>query len=308
MLVPLSSLSEIPLNITSDFMITAFEITKRLFVWGVVAISVCPRQHIDRGRWSIGGDLSHSFRKLLLTITAMNFARLVLNETDIRSYFQVLADGLGVMQQLGCSFLCFLTPYILQTWLAPLINIGGRPGASLMKPLYLATFLSVTSVILVRTTHTNFWCLRKLGSAISAFPVLKTLDMFSRVTTRSAGGTEHDGRGSIISQTLKIVEYWFLIIQLLCALGFAFDRNNLPEEYNQIDHVLSAFREIAFISDWTRICAHAIFINQLDELYLTSPRASSGGSTGRSTTMDPEAQEQRQPKDNISGFLVARRQ
>jgi len=259
-------------------MIPAYEITKRLFIWGVVTVAVMPRQHIDRRGgwwWKIGGgDLSYPFRRLLLSIAGINLARLVLKESRILMKFRVVCDALGIVQQFGCSFLCFLTPYILQTWLVPFINVpGGRPGASLMRPLYLSTSLSILSVVLVRTSHPNFWFLRKLGNAVSGPPVLHTLAMFNAVTTR---GGRHDGRGSIVSQSLRATECWFLATQLLCAVGFAFNDHGKDEkDYGQWDQLLGAFREIAFVSEWTRILVHALFVNQLDELYLTSPSPSS---------------------------------
>lgn len=264
-------------------MLVATEITKRLLIWGVLAVSVVPRQHIDRYRWSIGGSLSLSFRKLLLSICGVNLVRFVLKDSHIRLHFRVLTDVLGIIQQFGNSFLCFLTPYILQTWLAPLINIGGRPGASLMSPLYLSTVLSASSVLLARLYHPNFWSLRKIGNAVSSPPVLTTLRMFNTVSTQ---GGHHDGRGNIMSQTLMVIEYWFIATQIACAIGFALDRRNDKTEYNQLDELLAGFREIAFVSDWLRVCGHAMFVNQLDELYLASSSGPSSGRTERGASGD----------------------
>lgn len=90
-------------------MLVAEEITKRLFICGVCAIAVIPRQHIDRTRWSIGGgSVSHSFRKLLLAATALNLLRFVCLLVEIP---RIISDILGVIQILGLTFLCFVTPY-----------------------------------------------------------------------------------------------------------------------------------------------------------------------------------------------------
>jgi hypothetical protein len=258
-------------------MIVAAELSKRIFIWGVAAVAVLPRQHIDRTRWSIGGKLSYSFRKFLLALVAINFVRLLLKDSSIKNQFQLLRDLLGTLQQVGNTFLCFLTPYLLQTWLAQLINIGGRPGASLMPTLYASTGLSALAAILARTVHPNAWFLRKIGNAISSLPVISTLKVFNSVTTH---GGVHGGRGTILSQSLMVVEYWNVVGQILCAIGFAFDRHTKPDLYSQWDVLLDSFRDIAFVLDWTRILAHSLFINQLDELHLSQPPASSSNSNG----------------------------
>lgn len=191
------------------------EITKRLFIWGVCAVAIIPRQHIDRTRWSIGGgDISHSFRKILLASVVLNVMRLACKLCGLPRW---MCDILGIVQIVSLSFLCFLTPYILQTWLATRINIGGRPGANLMLPLYLTALLSVSGVALSRLIHPNLWSLNRLANVVTGPPVLSTLKQFNTVT--SIGG-HHAGRGSILCQTLVVVEWWHMITQLLCAVGF----------------------------------------------------------------------------------------
>ena len=154
-------------------MIPSDEIFKRLFIWGVAAVAIVPRQHIDHTRCSIGGSLSYSFKRLLIGLLVINFVRLLLKDTSIKHEVQLLRDILGIIQQVGNSFLCYLSPYILQTWLANLINLGGRPGANLMPALYVSTILSVSAAVLTRKIHSNFWALRKLGNAISSVPFSK---------------------------------------------------------------------------------------------------------------------------------------
>ena len=257
-------------------MIVGEEISKRLFIIGVLFISVVPRQHIDRRSCSIGGNLSAKFKELLVLLVFLNLIRLLASDEIRTSRSQMVSDTLGVVEVVGLSFLCFLSPYLLQTWLQDRINLGGRPGANLMGPLYLATGCSVFGVVLSRTVHPNLWCLKKIGNAISGPPVLKTLRLFNTVTTR---GGHHDGRGTIMSQSLMVVEYWHLVAQLLCAFGYAMDPHKGTADFTQWDHFLAAFRSISFVSDWLRVCAHAMFINLLDELFLSSPttNAEEGG-------------------------------
>lgn len=258
-------------------MIVGEEISKRLFIVGVLLIAVVPRQHIDRRRCSIGGNLSAKFKELLVLLVILNLLRLLASDEIRTSRSQVVSDVLGVTEVVGLSFLCFLSPYLLQTWLQDRINLGGRPGANLMGPLYLTTGCSVLGVVLSRTVHPNLWCLKKIGNAFSGPPVLRTLRLFNTVTTR---GGHHDGRGTIMSQSLMVVEYWHLVAQILCALGYALDPHKDLANNTQWDHCLVAFRSISFVSDWLRVCAHAMFINLLDEMFLSSPNTDADGVDG----------------------------
>ena len=223
-------------------MLPAVEITKRLFILGICAIAVVPRQHIDHSLCSIGGGpISHSFRKLLLASALLNLFRLFCKLLG----FHWTATILGIVQIISLTFLCFVTPYVLQTWLASRINLGGgRPGADLMTPLYLTAILSISGVALSHTMHPNFWALNRLGNVISGFPVMRTLRTYNSVT--SLGG-HHAGRGNILCQTLLVVEIWFMLTQFLCAIGYAFNNNNKPmAEYSAWDSVLQGFQDFAF--------------------------------------------------------------
>lgn len=125
-------------------MISAEQIEHRFFILGVVAAAVIPRQPSDHsGYWSVGGRLSHNFRKLLLAIAGVNMCRLFLSDDVPREHsgnYQLGSDILGVVEVTGLTFLCFLTPYVLQCGLSDFFNI--RPGESLKFPLYLAVLLS----------------------------------------------------------------------------------------------------------------------------------------------------------------------
>lgn len=274
--------------------VVANELSKRLFIWGVLAIVVLPRHHIDRIPCSIGGQYSHSFRKLLAASVVLNLVRLA---AKLQGNVRWFADTMGVIQVVSLSFLCFLTPYVLQTWMVQRINIpGGKPGSNLIGPLYGSGLLSIIGVILCRTVHPNLWCIKRLGNIVGTPSILQTMKMYNSLT--SVGGLHHHGRGTITGQTMVIVEYWHLITQLLCVIGFALDRRHTNDaDYSQWDNCLKAFRDIAFVSDWTRVCVHGMFINLLDEMYLTSSSSSGSTSCGTSSGASSTHSTPRQPRN-----------
>lgn len=145
--------------------ILAAHIAQRFLILGVTAAAVKTRMQFDRP-CTIGGDLSHNFRKLLLAIVAVNFFRLLLSGnqtfTDSSGLF---SDLLGVVEVTGLTFLCFLTPYILETRLRNFINVP-RPGKAFYVPLAGAAILSFLGVILSRSIHPNLWCLKKMANAM----------------------------------------------------------------------------------------------------------------------------------------------
>jgi hypothetical protein len=252
-------------------MIPSDQLTKRLFIWGVAAVAVIPRQHIDRSRWTIGGDLSNSFRKLVLVLTLFNLIRLCCSIQGRQWYLRFISDVCGIVEVVGLTFLSFLTSYLLQTWLVGRVELpggtGSRPGASLMRPLGITCVLSTAGVVLSHSVNSNLWCLKKLANVSSGPPVISTLWLYNSFT---CVGGHHNGRGLVVSQSLVAVEYWHIATQLLCAIGYGLNRHREMDDYTQWDYILEAFRSISFVSDWTRVLAHAIFMNILDESFLTS--------------------------------------
>lgn len=75
----------------------------------------------------------------------------------------------------------------------------------------------------------------------------------------------------MFAQTVSVIEYWHLLVQLCCAAAYAFNRGEegVASE-TPWDRTLQATRSIAFAADWTRVLVHATFLNQLDEMYHTS--------------------------------------
>lgn len=145
--------------------ILAAHIAQRFLIIGVTAAAVRTRIQFDRP-CTIGGDLSRNFRKLLLGIVAVNFLRLVLpGSRTWKDSSGLFVDLLGVVEVTGLTFLCFLTPYILETRLRNYISVP-RPGGNFYRPLLGAVFLSCLGVVLSRSVHPNLWCLKKLANAM----------------------------------------------------------------------------------------------------------------------------------------------
>ena len=98
-------------------MIESNEIVNRIFIWGVFAVAVVPRQASDRKRCSVGGDMTNGFRKLLLGIMVVNLARFMGSARNRTKEVHIIVDLLGIVEVVAVGLLCFLPTYILQTWL-----------------------------------------------------------------------------------------------------------------------------------------------------------------------------------------------
>lgn len=197
---------------------------------------------------------------------AVNFCRLFLSgsTTEISGRYQLESDLLGVAEVTGLTFLCFLTPYVLQQGLSQFCHI--IPGKDLKCPLFLAAVLSFLGVVMSRTIHPNFWALKKLANAVSGPPVIRTLRSYNSFTTARS-----HGRGLVFAQTVAVIEYWHLILQLCCAASYALNRHTVGTDEETLgDRMMKAARSIAFAADWTRVLVHACFLNQLDEMYHTT--------------------------------------
>ena len=195
-------------------------------------------------------------------MVAVNFSRLFLSRNGEAYSITsgLFADLLGVVEVTGLTFLCFLTPYVLETNLSSFIHI--RPGQAFYVPLATAATLSFLGVTLSRAVHPNLWCLKKLANAVSGPPVITVLRQFNMVTTAQA-----HGNGFMMGQAALTVEYWHFFLQIVCAIGYAFDNHLGPSDDAMAwDIVLKAARSTAFMGDWTRVLMHALFLNGIDEL------------------------------------------
>lgn len=255
-------------------MISEEQLNKRFFILGVLAAAVIPRHVVtnqlhDNRSWLStkigGGMLSHNFRKLLLVIAMVNLCRLFVSndvppEDSSSGRSQLWSDVLGIFEVTLLTFLCFLTPYVLQVGLSQFFNIV--PGRDLLGPLISSALLSILGVTLSRSVHPNFWALKKLANAASGPPVMRTLKSYNTFTT-----SHSHGRGLVLAQTLSVIEHWHLFLQLSCAAAYAFNRHETAVEETMLDRIMAATRSIAFAADWTRVLFHATFLNQLEEMY-----------------------------------------
>lgn len=72
----------------------------------------------------------------------------------------------------------------------------------------------------------------------------------------------------MFAQTVSVIEYWNVIVQLCYAVAYAFNRRGASETL--WDRTMQAARSIAFAADRMRVLVHATFLNQLDEMYHNS--------------------------------------
>lgn len=248
-------------------MIPASLISEQFFILGVTAVAILPRLPSDNVRFSVGGgNVGNPFRRLLLVLTGINLTRCLLSSNEIASSkFAFVTSALDASSIVVHNFLCLLTPYLLQKWLSNCINI--RPGRDLTRWLWVVSLLGAAGVYLSSTVHPRFFALVEIAHAVSCVPVISTLKTYNRVTTPA------HGRGTVMSQTVLFVECWHVASQVACAVGYAFGDNLLVagmsdggKDSNQIAALLHALRDGDFMTDWSRVLVHAIFMNQLDEL------------------------------------------
>jgi hypothetical protein len=83
-----------------------------------------------------------------------------------------------------------------------------------------------------------------------------------------------------------IFEYWHMVVQLACALGYAF--NDPSSNLMALARLLKAARSAGFPADWSRVLVYAIFLNQLDELYHTTSFTGPGENSKNNHTGDDE--------------------
>lgn len=162
-----------------------------LFVIAVCVFAVAPRMPFD-APWTIGGNLSKSFRKTLLFLVSCYVVRNLVLVHVSKSVF-VFVHGLeGVIM----SFLSLLTPYLLRVWMRDRINVpGGRqPGKALMPWVQLFAVLTFIGVILrISTGSHTYWISKKIADAISFIPVMHTLKLYNSLTS-PCGSVRYPGR------------------------------------------------------------------------------------------------------------------
>jgi hypothetical protein len=246
------------------------EVVHYWFILAVTFIAIAPRMPFDRP-WTLGGDISRSFRKLLLCMITFYFLRHLLKNhlTGVSRLFLLV---LHASEGICTSFLSLLTPYLLRFWLSSRINVPGgrRPGIGLMPWVYAFIFLSAVGVILCFITRRpELWIFKKIADALSFIPVHRTIQLYSSFITATAC---YPGRGNVLAQTVMVAEYYALIanlsdIGIRCLILFALVDPKLGES-----GLIRGFYTNTFFAQYTRILCHSIILNVLDEMqHLTGP-------------------------------------
>jgi len=258
----------------------------QIFSIGIVALAILPRMPLDLPG-TIGGDLSHPFRKALLGLVIIGVVRVLgchVYHPDDAPWLRWVDIVLGTIHVVGQSFLCLTTAYILQCKVVDFIYIeGGKPGRSLVPALVIVIGLTVTGTVLTETGHSSFACLPNLAEAYSTLPVLKALTQYASVT-----GLQN-GRGSILTQSLKVIEYWYCITSIMACIGilcWGNDNGKSENDANYLEILFEAIRhnQDSGVDDWTRLVLHSVFLNCIDELHHFTPAAGGGGDGSATTT------------------------
>ena len=274
----------------------------QLFTMGVAALTIGPRMPSDDTDkvFSIGGRLSHPFRRALLALVVLGLFRTVVCHM-LYPNLVYLDAILSTIHVVGQSFLCLTTAYLLQVQLSDVINI--TPGRSLMNILFLVAILSAIAQIMAKCVHPNWYCLEHIAEALSCYGVLQTLQTYSSVTAPNS-----NGRGPFFSQLLRITEYWFLFTCIIAFLGeashgYLFTKFHHEDEDHPIVVLMEAFtrNQENGVDDWTRLLIHSIFLNSLDELHHFS---SASDSVGQESTNQKNAAYEGEVNDETSSFVV----
>lgn len=262
------------------------EVPKRFFVVAVTAVAVFPRMPLD-APWSIGGTLSHSFRKLVLLITVLYWIRHGLLG-DTTTFLQSPGISLTLLATEGVllSFLSLLTPYLLRKWMAERVNIaGGRrnPGKALMPWVWLFAGLTAVGVVCrVATGDIRTWVFKKMADALSFFPVMNTLRMYNSVTHSQ---TIYSGRGSVLTQVVVVAEYLSVLVHGSDVLLKSLDwMGVIPREFAKSPFVEDGVHSTMYYASFFRVLCHSILLNILDETYIIAISSATSAPTSSSST------------------------
>ena len=257
-------------------------------IW-VCFVSVEPRMPSDpKGRCVVGGRLSGPFRRSLIGLVGLAlfrfFYRSLYDVDDNNSAGFLFLDGILVIAfNVGLSFLCMTTSYVLQCQMTTMINI--QPGKLQIPYLIAVAVTTIVGIALSRLIHPNFGSLITLAGAISSPPILQTLWTYAMLTTR---GGDQDGRGNVLTQILLATEYYYVFSCLVAFVAEAMYRGPEIVDRTVLDDMIDSMRhhQDIGVDDWTRLLVHSIFVNLIDELTHVTPNASrpTRSETNNSTT------------------------
>ena len=263
---------------------------EQIFVVAVTFAAIFPRMPLDEP-WTIGGQLSKPFRRLLLVIFFVHWGR----HTFKWPLYVIFDAVLTVL--LTC--LCLLMPYLLRVWLSERINIGKRPGEVFTTWVKVVAVLSFSGAVLRIMVDRKYWVLTKIADALSFIPVTQTLALYTSVTHSTA---RYAGRGAVLSQMALVVEYFALFAhtadgmsKVLGLLGFVTRYQLNSSTSPTMVTVYAATRFATYL----RVLCHSILLNSLDEAY-------SIGSLATSSYQSVPRQEQNGHDDNESPTFHSR--
>jgi hypothetical protein len=225
------------------------------FAIAVTYFTVAPRMPFDHP-WSIGGELSSGFRKVLLVLTTLYLVR--------------QSQSLGLVPELICkalegiieAFLGLLTPYLLRVWLSNRVNFPGN-GKGLSKWIYAATALCAISVAGKATRGDDMWIFKKVADAMTYIPTVATLRIYNQIT--SLGGN-YPGRGSVLSQTIWAAENYALLSHTIDIITKILHLSMFLSD-DLYKSIIDQIVVNSFFAVFTRILCHSILINSLDESF-----------------------------------------
>eukprot|EP00545_Synedropsis_sp_CCMP1620_P003229 CAMPEP_0119025038 /NCGR_PEP_ID=MMETSP1176-20130426/33033_1 /TAXON_ID=265551 /ORGANISM="Synedropsis recta cf, Strain CCMP1620" /LENGTH=283 /DNA_ID=CAMNT_0006980483 /DNA_START=90 /DNA_END=941 /DNA_ORIENTATION=+ len=233
---------------------------------------------------TIGGRLSHPFRRALLALVILAISRDlifgILEHTDKSSsaFLKVLDSFIGTIFTVGQAFLCMSTAYLLQCQLSNMVNIN--PGEGLSPYLAVVFCINVIAYTCSYWLHPSCIALISLGSAISTIPVIQTLQLYAKVTTY---GGPTAGRGTVLTQVMLHSEYWYIFSSHVAFV--AESMSSQQSDGADMDRIwqhdlIDAMRhhQDVGVDDWTRLLIHSIYLNLIDELMHVSPTTASNGS------------------------------
>jgi hypothetical protein len=231
---------------------TPSQVSMMLFHIGVALVAIVPRLPNDPPfPFSIGGNLSFHFRRVLLGLTMSITIRTLFFE---KSSVDVIRYPLQTLESFLRSFLCLLTPYLMQCQLQNRINIS-QPGRDLMLWVYVVVAFNVLGCIMVEATgDVRYWCIKKFGDALSFPPVYKTLKLYGSTITP---GGRYPRRGDMMFQTLYMVEWLTVVAALLSVVGYVYVKDPRP--------IFEGFRQVSGYAIMTRVLCHAMLMNSKDE-------------------------------------------
>jgi hypothetical protein len=267
-------------------------IAKTLFATAVTFIAVAPRMPFD-SPFSIGGNLSSGFRKVLLILTVLFLVK--------QSVTLSLVPKLIVLafESIIEAFLGLLTPYLLRLWLSNRVNFPGD-GKGLSKWIYAVAALCFVGVTGKATSGDDMWIFKKVADAITYVPTIATLRIYNTIT--SPGG-QYPGRGSVLSQTVWAAEHYALLSHAADILAKLLHLSMLisDERYQEF---IEPCAINSFFATFTRILCHSILINSLDESFHFRPSSEEGNFAGAASSNNNSANENKNDDAALTTALV----